>query len=532
MYDLLIKQALIVDGSGRAAYHSDLGIVGSRIAALGPELTNEARRIIDAQGLVAAPGFVDAHTHDDLVILRDSVVPMKVQQGVTTAVIGNCGFGLAPLVPQHAAAVKSYSAAVLGADEQPWSWQSTAALFDELRARPLGQNVRALLAHNLVRIAAMGFAQRAATEQEMQTQEALVEEAMQAGAAGMSLGLMYVPGIYTPIDELIRLARVVGRYGGVIASHMRGEGDFLLSSVEEMLTIARQAEVAVHISHLKITGRKNWGQIEKALDMITDARAQGLDVTVDVYPYNAGSTTITQLLPPWVQDGGQASMLERLRDPATRQRILQNFVTGFPGWENQIGANGWESIYLSALHQAHFKELEGLNMVEAGAALGLTPEAAFFQLIQEEKGQITVLLFLMDERDVDRVVQAPFSMIGSDGLPLPSGRPHPRLYGTFPRFLKRYVRDQRSLTLEQAIHKVTALPAERFHLTDRGTLTVGKFADLVLFDPATITDTATYSNPRVYPEGIAAVIVAGQPVVLHGQLQANMPGQLITPTRR
>ncbi|MBO0794061.1 MAG: amidohydrolase family protein, partial [Ktedonobacteraceae bacterium] len=426
--------------------------------------------------------------------------------------------------------VRNYSAAVLGQDDQPWNWQTTTELFETLHALPLGQNVRALLPHNPVRVAAMGFAQRAATEQEITAQEALVEEAMQAGAAGLSLGLMYIPGIYTPTEELIRLARVVGRHGGVIASHMRGEGDRLLSSINEMLTIAEQAEVAVHISHLKITGRKNWGHIDKALNMIADARARGLDITVDVYPYNAGSTTITQLLPPWVQEGGQSSMLERLRDPAIQQRILRDFASGSPGWENQIGANGWESIHLAALHQERYKALEGLNLVEAGTALGMSTEAAFFHLVQEERGQITILLFSMDERDVDQVVESSFSMIGSDGLPIASGRPHPRLYGTFPRFIKRYVRERHSIPLEQAIRKVTALPAERFGLADRGVIAAGNIADLVIFDPDTISDTATYSNPRAYPHGIAAVIVAGQPVLLQGEPQSSLPGQLIAHT--
>ncbi|MBO0791617.1 MAG: amidohydrolase family protein, partial [Ktedonobacteraceae bacterium] len=238
MYDLLLKNARIIDGSGKTAFNGAIAITGQRIAALGPHLAEEALTIIDTRGQVVAPGFVDTHTHDDLAILRGSTVPMKVQQGVTTVVIGNCGFGLAPTTPTYSEVVRNYSAAVLGQDDQPWNWQTTTELFEALHALPLGQNVRALLPHNPVRVAAMGFAQRAATKQEITAQETLVEEAMQAGAAGMSLGLMYIPGIYTPTEELIRLARVVGRHGGVIASHMRGEGDRLLSSINEMLTIA------------------------------------------------------------------------------------------------------------------------------------------------------------------------------------------------------------------------------------------------------------------------------------------------------
>lgn len=527
MYDLCIVNATIVDGSGKPAYKSDIGIVGERIVALGPQLAPEARSVLDGEGLVVAPGFVDAHTHDDLAILRGGGVPMKVQQGVTTVVTGNCGFSLAPLVPEHADEVRSYSEAVLGEDMHPWSWWTTAALFDTWHNTSMGLHVRPLIGHNPIRVAVMGFEQREATEQEITRQEGLAREAMEAGAAGLSLGLMYVPGMYTPTHELVRLARVVGRYGGVVTSHMRGEGDQLLDSLTEMLSIAERSEVAMHISHLKITGRKNWGGIQKALDLIVDARARGLDVTVDVYPYNAGSTTITQLLPPWLLGGGIPDMLRRLREPEMQRRVSHDLAQGIEGWDNQVGANGWERIALSALHQEQLKPLEGLNMLEVAETLGMSPEDAFFHLILAEQGQITILVSHMHEQDVAQVVQAPFSMIGSDGLPIHGGRPHPRLYGTFPRFFRRYVRETHGLTLEEAVRKVTAVPAGRFRLADRGYIAVGKIADLVVFDPETISDTATYTQPRMYPDGIAAVIVSGQIVVREKQLLPSQPGQLL-----
>ncbi|WP_165423342.1 N-acyl-D-amino-acid deacylase family protein [Ktedonosporobacter rubrisoli] len=532
MYDLLIQHARVVDGTGNPAFNGDVGIVGQRIVALGADLPVEAQRVIDAQGQVVAPGFIDAHTHDDLVMLRKSTLPPKVCQGVTTLVTGNCGFGMAPMVPAHMEAMKTYSAAILGKDDLPWEWPTLGSFLKTMSTTPLGQNVCTLLAHGPLRVAVLGFAKRAATEQEIQAQEALVAEAMQAGAAGMSLGLAYIPGAYTPTAELVRLAQVVGRYGGVLASHMRGEGDTCLSSINEMLNIAEQANVAVHISHLKITGRKNWGTVQKALDLIAEARARGLDVTIDVYPYSASSTTITQLLPSWVQEGGTLAMLERLKDPAIRQQVRQNYAEGIEGWENAIAANGWDRFYISSVQQEQFKALEGLNIAQVGEALGLSPADALFHLVLEEQGQVSVILFNMDERDVDQVVQAPFAMLGSDGLPILSGRPHPRLYGTFPRFFQRYVRELGSIGLEQAVYKATAFPASRFALKDRGVLAVDKVADLVIFDPATISDRATYDKPQVYPEGITAVIVAGQPVVLNGQLQEALPGLLLRPSAR
>lgn len=528
MYDLVIRDARVIDGTGRPAFSGNIGIIGKRIVAVSStHLSDEACHIINASGMTVTPGFIDAHTHDDLVVLRKSTALPKIHQGITTLVIGNCGFGLAPVTPAYAETLKSYSAAVLGEDEQPWNWPTMGAFLQTLRATPLGQHARVLLGHTALRVATMGFEPRAATERELAEQVALTAEAMQSGAAGLSLGLMYVPGINTPTGELVHLARIVGQYGGVVTAHMRGEGDNLLTSIEEMLTLAEQAEVAVHISHLKVTGRKNWGTIQRALEYIWNARARGLDITVDVYPYTAGSTTITQLLPPWVLESGLPQMLERLRDPATRQRVSQDFANGIPGWENQVGASGWERIYIASLQQKSHQQLEGLNLAEAAEMLGMSPEEAFFHLILTEEGRVTIVLFSMDEHDVDLVVQSSFSMIGSDGLPIDSGRPHPRLYGTFPRFIQRYVRELKSLELEQAIHKVTAMPAARFGLVDQGQIAEGKLADLVVFDPDTVSDLATYSNPRVYPQGIAAVVVAGLPVVLDGQLQTHMPGQLI-----
>ncbi len=528
MYDLLIRHAQIVDGTGGPAFAGDVALAGERIAAVGAHLEGEASAVLEAGGLVVAPGFIDAHTHDDLEVTRRGVVQAKVQQGITTLVLGNCGFGIAPMAPQYMPAMQRYAAAVLGEEEQPWNWATLGAWLDALATQPLGQHVRTLLGHTALRVAAMGFEARPATSQEIMTQETLLAEAMQAGAAGLSLGLMYVPGMYTPASELERLARVVGRSGGVVTVHMRGEGDQMLASLDEMLELAARAEVAVHISHLKIIGRRNWGTIEQALERITQARARGLAITADMYPYTAGSTTITQILPPWLQEGGLEQMLGSLRDPAIQRRVSRDFARGLPGWENQVEMLGWESIVLSSLPQAQNRALEGLNMVEAAAHLGMTPDEALLHLILAEAGRITIVVFSMDQHDVDQVVQAPFAMIGSDGLPTRSGRPHPRLYGTFPRYLQRYVRERKSLTLAEAIHKITAFPAARFGIAERGTITPGKIADLVLFDPERISDLATYQEPQVYPHGLTAVIVAGQPVVLHGQFQAARPGQVLT----
>jgi N-acyl-D-amino-acid deacylase len=532
MYDLLIRTAQIVNGSGKPAFAGDIGIIGERIVATGSCLEGDAQRVIEADNQVVSPGFIDAHTHDDMIIMRQRIALPKVHQGITTLVIGNCGFGMAPMAPQHMQEMQNYASAVLGKDDHPWHWPTMGAFLEALAAQPLGQQVCVLLGHTTVRVAVMGFAARPASEQEMVAQEALVAEAMQAGAAGLSLGLMYMPGMYTSTAELVRLARVVGSYGGIVTSHMRGEGDHMLASLDEMLSIAEQAEVAVHISHLKIIGHRNWGSISRALERIADARARGLSITVDMYPYTAGSTTITQLLPPWLLEGGLEQTLQSLRDPAIRRRVSQDFAHGLPGWENQVEMLGWERIVLSSMHQEANHILEGLSIVEAAEQLGLTAEETFFRLLLEEEGRITIIVFSMDEHDVDQVIQSSFAMIGSDGLPLLSGRPHPRLYGTFPRYIRRYVRELKSLKLEEAIHKITAMPAARFGLTEHGLIQPSKIADLVIFDPSHIGDRATYNEPQLYPDGITAVIVAGKPVVTNNQLQMDLPGHLLIPNNQ
>nr|BBH85685.1 dihydroorotase [Thermosporothrix sp. COM3] len=530
-YTVLIRNARIVDGTGAPAFSGDIGIAGSHIVALGRQLEGDAEQVINASGLTVAPGFIDAHTHDDLVVLRQSVVPPKLYQGVTSLVIGNCGFGMAPVVQEHEAAVKTYSSAILGEDSLPWNWPTVGAYLETMRSTALKQHVCSLLPHGPLRVAVMGYGQRQATEREIQAQEALVEEAMQAGSAGLSLGLMYVPGMYTPASELTRLARVVGRYGGVVTSHMRGEGDHLFASIAEMLELGEKADVAIHISHLKVCGRHNWGGMERALEMITAARARGLDVSIDMYPYTNGSTTILQLLPPWVLDGGIERTLERLRDPSSRRRVSLDLQTGVEGWENQIGYIGWEGVRIASVQSEGYKGLEEKNMLEVADLLQLAPDEALFELILHERGKVTVLLQLMSRADIDRAALAPFAMLGSDGIPLPGGRPHPRLYGTFPRFLARYVRERKLLSLEEAIHKLTLLPARRFRLSEHGEIAPGKVADLVLFDEEAISDTATYNEPRRYPVGIEAVLVAGRPVLWQGQEHAIYAGRLLTPER-
>lgn len=534
MYDLLIVNATIVDGTGkRKAFIGDVAVKGQHIVAIAPHLVGEALRTLNAEGQVLAPGFTDTHTHDDVAVVKCGTVEPKVQQGVTTLITGNCGFSMAPCLDQgDAKQLAEQAAPVLGRIDRSWNWPTMQAWLDMVKSLPLGQNVRPLLGHSTVRVAAMGLEPRPASKQEIRRMEVHVAEGMEAGAVGLSLGLIY-GGAEATFDELIRLASVVQRYGGLLVPHMKNEGDGLLESIEAMLEIARRTSVALHISHLKATGPANWGKMVRALAMIEEAIEQGLDVTVDTYPYSSVGIIPTSLLPPWALKGGVDGMLNRLRDPETRALIREQLVNGIPDspkWENILQGDRPENIDLAFVPQEELKHLQGHRLTEAAAILGLEIPEAVCYLLEKTRGDLTFVSYCLSQDDADMVIRKRFTMIGSDGLPTDAAKPHPRLYGTFPTYLR--LAEGLGLSLEESIRKVTSLPAGRFGLTDRGIIQEGKVADLLIFDPGTIESRATFTKPRQFPTGISAVIVSGQPVALDGELQQARPGQLLVPKPR
>jgi N-acyl-D-aspartate/D-glutamate deacylase len=521
--DLVIRGGFVIDGTGGPGWPADIGIHDGRIEAIGDLRDATAAESIDAAGQVVAPGFIDTHTHGDVaMLLPDAHLDVKtaeLRQGVTTEVCGNCGFSPFPAVGPYADQVGELMGALI--QDGSRGWPDLAAYREAVMAAGLFTNLAPLVGHGSIRAATLGFADRAPTAGELRAMVGLAEAALAQGAAGISTGLVYAPGMYARTEEIVAIARALRGTGRPYVTHLRGETDMVADSVREAIRIGREAGVPVHISHHKASGRDNWGRTAETLALIEAARAGGLDVTVDVYPYTAGSTLLHSILPPWTQADGIAAMIARLGDPAARARIKRDFADGLPGWQNQQRAAGWDGIVIAGCSGR--PELEGKRADE----LGDDPADAVFDLIAEQEGRVTMIAHTMREDDVDRVIAHAASMIGSDAIPLP-GKPHPRLGGTFVRILSRYVHERGLLDLPTAVRKMTGLPAARFGLADRGLLAVGKVADVVVFDPATVLDRATYAEPLLPPVGVHTVLVRGRVVIRGGEVTGTRAGTMLT----
>ncbi|MBI2016369.1 MAG: D-aminoacylase [Candidatus Rokubacteria bacterium] len=528
--DLKIEGAEVIDGTGTAGGRTDVGVRDGLIAAVGDLSGEAAGNRLHAAGRVLAPGFIDMHSHSDWRLWGHRRAESKIRQGVTTEVVGNCGFSPAPAAAEHLDDLRGFALYVpKGMD---FAWRSVGAYLDAFDRDGSALNVVQLVGHGTLRIAAMGFARRAPDARELALMQSLFADAMDAGAWGLSSGLIYAPGSYATTEELVALARVAGRQRGLYASHIRGEGATLLDAVAEAIRIGREGRVSVQVSHLKAAGRPNWGTVADALALIDAARAEGLDVMADVYPYTASSTTLRTLLPDWALEGGVDAMLARLADPAARARIRAELEAP-PTGQSLLDRVGWENVMVSSC--AARKDAEGRRLSELGAARGVAPLDAALDLLADEGGKAYMILFQLAEADVRRVLAHPAVMIGSDGSALApygelaAGKPHPRSYGTFPRVLGEYAREQRVLSLPQAVHKMTGLPARRLGLADRGVIAPGKRADLVVFDAKRVADQATYEEPHRYPAGVEHVLVNGRFVIKDGEHTGSLPGRVLRP---
>ncbi|MDD2574166.1 MAG: D-aminoacylase [Bacillota bacterium] len=520
MFDLVIKNAKVIDGSGGPWYKADVAVKDGKISKIGKFKDVAADNIIDAAGKVVSPGFIDAHSHSDFVAAAINNAEGKITQGVTTEVSGVCGITAAPVNPDTISQLKQYLGAFMPKGlKLNWEWRSLGDWMDIVDKQGNATNLAMFVGHGSIRIAVMGFANRAPSAGELEDMKKLVRQSMEQGALGISTGLIYPPGCYSDKEELIELCKVIAEYGGIYVTHMRNESGEIIPALEEAIDIGRQSGCAVHISHHKVAGRSNLGLINKTLGMMEEARLEGIDVTCDVYPYIAGSTLISALLPKWVHDGGVDKMLNRLKDSDIRDKIAKELEEDVPGWENLVKNGGWDKIMICSC--INNKSWEGRTIKDIADELGVKPAEALFDIIISERGDVTIALFMMDEDDNKKIVAHRLSMIGSDGFAssfsgiLSQGKPHPRSLATFPRVLGRYVRENKVISLETAIWKITGFAAQRFGLHDRGLIREGLQADLVVFDPDTIIDKADYKNPFQQAEGIDYVIMKGEIVVDH-----------------
>ncbi len=527
-FDLLISNARIVDGSGNPWYRGDVGIRDRHIAAIGNLAGMAATRSIDADNKIVAPGFIDMHSHSSWYLLVDPRAASAVTQGITLLVEGE-GSSVAPTSDAHLAE-RMGRFERFGIDPD---WRTLDDFFARLEANPPTLNFATYVGTSTLRELVIGTVDRPATATELAEMERLTAEAMEDGALGIYSALMYVPDRFNSTEELIALARVASRYGGAYQTHQRSEGDALFASLEEVFRIAREADIRAHITHLKAAYVQNWGEMSEVVERIAAARQQGLDVAADVYPYLWGAAGLRALLPPWARQGSSEEIRQRLADPSTRERIKRELEIPSTEWENEYyGVGGAEGFVITDVGgNTELKHLEGQSLADIAAEQGKDARDVIMDIVQT--GAAGFVSHLTDEDDMRLALRQPWVAIGTDGGlaavdgPLSDRLVHPRSYGTYARILGRYVRELGDISLEEAIRKATSLPAQRLGIRHRGTLRVGAYADIVIFDPETIVDRSTYAQPHRYSEGVEYVLVNGQIVVDQGRITGARPGMVV-----
>lgn len=508
----LIKYGKVIDGTGKAAFLADVLVENNLITAIGDFKDAEADTIIDAQDLMVVPGFIDTHSHSDVKILLEPLVEPKVRQGITTEVLGQDGISTAPLPVQYISPWRKNLAGLDGdSDEIDWSFRNTAGYLSRLEQTGIGINESYLIPHGNVRMEAIGLDNRQPNLDELKLMQAIVRREMEAGGRGLSTGLIYMPCAYAQTSELIELCKVVASYDGVFVIHQRSEADDILNSMQEVIQIGRESGVKIHFSHMKVCGKKNWPEIDQVLSLLEQAAAEGVRVSFDQYPYVAGSTMLGVILPPWVHDGGTDRLLTRLSDRGLRQKMIYDIEHGIPGWDNFVDFAGLDQIYVTSVKTEANQDLVGKSLLEIGEIRHRDPYNAAFDLLFEEENAVGMVDFYGTEEHVIRFLKRREQNVCTDGLL--GGKPHPRVYGSYPRILGRYVREQKALSWEEAVHKMTGKPADVFGFSDRGRIAAGLKADLTIFDPNTVIDKGDFIEPAQFPAGIEYVLVNGKVVV-------------------
>jgi N-acyl-D-amino-acid deacylase len=543
MFDILIRNGRIIDGTGQPVYRADLAINDTRIVAIG-RFPGEAGKVINAKGLTIIPGIIDPHSHADLILplhpeQQSELMRCKLSQGITTTIIGNCGLGCAPLAGSEAEAILRAINAWMTPQQVEWKWRTVGEYLNRLESNGLILNIATLAPHGPIRISAMGLAKGAPSKSQMKKMRAMVEQAMNDGALGLSTGLIYPPGMYSDTNELKELARVVAGFGGIYTSHIRGSSETLIPAVNELLEVGRETGVRVHHSHNEAVGRGHWQKIDRVLAL--EEEAEGVRVSFDMFPYTAAATMMIAIYPPWALEGGVDRLIERLKEDKTRKRIERDMASKKPAWppwreggwpHNLVKATGWDAIFIGYVESRRNKRYENCSLTELAKLMGKTPFDAITDLIIEERGQVSMLIFEVTGERKDRNLLAKYarhrlSAFCTDAEDYGRGLPHPAAYGAFPRIISKFAGQDRILTLEEAVRKMTSYPAQIFELKDRGVIRPGAFADLVIFDHDKLKDRASFKKPRREAKGIEMVIINGHVAFENGAIREGLNGSVI-----
>jgi len=543
MYSLIIKNVKVVDGLGNPWYRADVGIQGEKIACIGRIETGDAEKRIDGKNMMLAPGFIDMHSHSEMIFLnkrQPELVEGRIRQGITTEIMGNCGISVSPVNDEMKAVVEA-SVGWMTPDKVPWEWNSMGEFLGVVEKKGVVINVGTLTGHGAIRALLKGFSAGVSSSEEIGRMQDFLRETFEQGSFGLSSGLIYAPGMFADTNELSELGKVVAEYDRLFVSHIRGSSETDVDAQKEIISIGEKTGCRVHRSHYEAFGREHWHKIEITLKIDEEARQRGIEMAFDMFPYTAAMTMMIAIYPPWALEGGWPEFAKRVEDAEIRKKIendIENLVPAWPTWlpgawpHNLVKATGWENVYIGYMPSDRNKKFEGLNLVELGESVGKSPFDAITDLMVEEDGAISQLIFgVSGDRDNDEplraIIKHPLGGYATDAIDIGRGKPHPAAYGTYPRILGHYVRELKLLPLEDAIRRMTSFPANRLGLRDRGIIAEGYFADLVLFDPDRIIDRATFENPRRFPEGIHYVIVNGEVLLDQGELRGIRPGKVL-----
>lgn len=521
--DLLIRGGLVYDGEKKPPFSADVGISDGKITFIGKFTGKDPELVIEAAGLAVSPGFIDTHAHSDFTLVADPRAEGKICQGITTEINGNCGMSAGPLYG-GVREKREEDLMELGIDER---WRTLEEYFALLEGRGIGPNVATLAGHGNIRGSVVGYVDRIPSKRELDDMRSLLGEVVGHGAIGLSTGLIYPPGIYSDTGEIVALAETLKDRGLIYTSHMRSEGDSLIEAVGEVIEIGRLSGVKVHISHIKTAGKRNWHKADGVCSMLTEARLSGIMLTCDRYPYIASGTDLDSILPPWAYEGGNEAELKRLMDEGARTRIRSELL------EHVSSDEYWNDVLIASVGSDSNKWMEGVTIAGIGSELGLDGVSVVLKILTDENLRVGAIFRSMSEENLRKFLSLPFCMVGSDSSarcfdgPTMIGKPHPRTFGTFPRFFGEYIRKERVMDLSEAIYRTTLLPAHAFGLAGRGRIAVGMFADVTVFDPENILDRATFADPYRRPQGIRYVLINGVPALWDGDITGKLAGRVL-----